>query len=57
METIKDWLATGGVMLGVLMLCGWLDEPPTPTACVASVTDGGGNTHYISGQVAPVSTD
>ncbi len=57
MEILKTWLATCAVFIGVLMLCGWLDEPQAPTSCVAEISDGSGNTHYISGQIAQVSTD
>ena len=55
METVKDWLATGFVMLMILILCGWMDEPPKDKVCVAEIKDSGGNINYISGKVADVS--
>lgn len=57
MQTVKTWLAVWSVILSGLVVCGWLDRPIEPTACVAEIHDSVGNTHYISGQVARVSTN
>lgn len=55
METVKQWISTSLVVIGILILCGWLDEPPAPTSCVAEIRDQNGNMHIISGQIAQVS--
>lgn len=56
MTRLKDLFAIFGGLMAFLLLCGLLDQPQPPTACVASITDGSGNTHYISGAVAQIST-
>lgn len=57
MDAIKDWLAIWGALLSILVICGLLDQPPAPTSCIAEISDSGGHVHYISGQVAHISTD
>lgn len=57
MDAIKDWLAIWGALLSILVICGLLDQPPAPASCIAAIRDGGGHVHYISGQIAHISTD
>lgn len=57
MEHAKTWAATWGIILTVLVLCGWLDSPIAPTVCVTELKDGQGNTVQVSGKVAKVSVD
>lgn len=49
-ESVKNWLATGIVLVGVLVICDWLDRP-VPTECATTLTDGGGNSHEFIGKI------
>lgn len=57
-EQINACLAATVLGLGVLLLCGWLDQQSgEDQACVVEVEDAYGRVHYISGEIADISKD
>lgn len=56
-DHVNAWLAASALGLGILLLCGWLDQPEQGQSCYAEIKDEYGNTHYISGTIADISKD
>lgn len=53
--SVKGFIVTlalcAAAVIAILVICAWLDRP-IPTACVAELRDGVGNTVTVSGKVA-----